>query len=347
MNKIVEQMAIINYGSDYKNNPPGEKYPVYGTGGIMGYTSVPLDNGPAVLSGRKGSINNPIYVDTPFWNVDTIFSIKAKEEVDTKWLYYNFCNTDLRRLNEATGVPSVSSKALYKLSFKYFDYPIQLKIAEILTICDSVIEKTEAAIAKYNSIKQGMLQDLFTRGIDLKTDKLRSRPEDAPKLYKESELGLVPIEWDAIKIGEILHTIMSNVDKHVYEDEKKILLCNYMDVYTNRYITNNIDFMNGSVSLTEEQKFSLQPEDVVITKDSETPDDIAVPSVIESAIDNLICGYHLCILKEKIKDSVYGPFLMHQLLVFEINRQFAIRANGSTRFGLTINSIQGVFSENS
>jgi type I restriction enzyme S subunit len=75
--KTIENIAVIHNGIDYKNNPPGKKYPIYGTGGIMGYTSIPLYNGPAVLSGRKGTINRPFFVETEFWNVDTIFCLKS------------------------------------------------------------------------------------------------------------------------------------------------------------------------------------------------------------------------------------------------------------------------------
>lgn len=78
----------------------------------------------------------------------------------------------------------------------------QKKISEILTKADSIIEKTQAAIAKYKAIKQGMLQDLFTRGIDLNSNKLRPRHQDAPHLYKESKLGMIPIEWNEKVFGE-------------------------------------------------------------------------------------------------------------------------------------------------
>jgi type I restriction enzyme S subunit len=70
-----------------------------------------------------------------------------------------------------------------------------------------VIEKTEAAIAKYKAIKSGMMHDLFARGIDLKTGKLRPRYEEAPELYKESELGWVPREWEVDTIEHVSNRI--------------------------------------------------------------------------------------------------------------------------------------------
>jgi type I restriction enzyme S subunit len=201
MYKKVKEIADIYYGRDYKKNPKGEGIPIYGTGGLMGYTSIPLNIGPAILSGRKGSINNPQYIEGEFWNVDTIFCIKPKHGYHAKWLYYNFLNSDLSALNEATGVPSVTSKSLYNLRFKYFEYPQQSKIAEVISQIDNVIEKTQQAIAKYKCIKQGMLHDLFTRGIGA-DGKLRPTVQQAPELYKPSALGMIPKEWE---VNELQH----------------------------------------------------------------------------------------------------------------------------------------------
>ncbi|MHA6281116.1 restriction endonuclease subunit S [Salinimicrobium sp. CAU 1759] len=203
MTKSLKELARISYGKDYKSNPAGDKYPIYGTGGIMGFTSKALNFGPAILSGRKGSINNPIYVEGGFWNVDTIYCLKPLADTDPKWLYYNLVNTDLSKLNEATGVPSVSTQALNKLEFKYFNGPIQQQIAKILNTADSVIEKTQETIAKYRAMKQGIMQDLFTRGIDIKTGQLRPTYEDAPHFFKETELGWIPKEWDKKPLGKI------------------------------------------------------------------------------------------------------------------------------------------------
>jgi len=87
------------------------------------------------------------------------------------------------------------------------DKSVQNKIAKILSTADAVIEKTQGAIAKYKAIKQGMLQDLFTRGIDLSTNKLRPRYEDAPHLYKESKLGWIPREWEEKELSYYLSFI--------------------------------------------------------------------------------------------------------------------------------------------
>lgn len=107
-------------------------------------------------------------------------------------------------LRVGSGLPNIQQKAIRDFELIIPDaLPEQRQIATILSTADAVIEKTQAAIAKYKAIKQGMLQDLFTRGIDTTTGKLRLRYQDAPELYKESKLGWIPGEWEVVTIENI------------------------------------------------------------------------------------------------------------------------------------------------
>lgn len=98
-------------------------------------------------------------------------------------------------------IPTLSQENISNFVLLLPPLPHQKKIAQILSTCDAVLEQTEAAIAKYQALKQGMLHDLFTRGIDLATGQLRAKYEDAPELYKETELGFVPREWEVERIA--------------------------------------------------------------------------------------------------------------------------------------------------
>lgn len=139
--------------------------------------------------------------------------------LNTEYLYYLMMTNKVRNyfVNHSAGstVLHLEIAAIPKLIINLPLLTQQRKIARILSTADAVIEKTEAAIAKYKAIKQGMLHDLFTRGIDINTGKLRPKYEDAPELYKESKLGTVPQEWDVAEIGNIIHI------KHGYSFEGK------------------------------------------------------------------------------------------------------------------------------
>jgi len=114
--KNLEEMAKIKHGRDWKNLKAGT-IPVYGSGGIMGYVDSYTYDKPTVLIPRKGSITNIFYVDTPFWNVDTIYYT----EIDTaklipKYLYHFIKTIDLMRLDTGSGRPSLTQAILNKLA---------------------------------------------------------------------------------------------------------------------------------------------------------------------------------------------------------------------------------------
>lgn len=127
-----------------------------------------------------------------------VCAIKATS-IDPNYLYHLliYNEENWKALEQGSTFTAVNSKEIFNFPlFIVSSKTTQQKIAQILTTADTVIEKTQTAIAKYKAIKQGMLNDLFTCGIDVKTGKLRPKQEDAPELYKESALGWIPKEWE-------------------------------------------------------------------------------------------------------------------------------------------------------
>ena len=208
MNSILNAIASIHYGKS-----PSEvvdtygTYPIIGTGGEYGKASKALFSVGVVVP-RKGSLGKPHLLEKPFWSADTTYAVIPNNQIDVRWLYYNLLHFDLTRLNEATGVPSISRDWLAKLTFFNPGYEAQKKIADILSTIDRTIAKTEALIKKYQQIKAGLMHDLFTRGIGA-DGKLRSPREVAPELYKNSAIGWIPKEWDLTKLSKVLARIES------------------------------------------------------------------------------------------------------------------------------------------
>ena len=130
------------------------------------------------------------------------------KKVLSEFLFYalqseNFHRTQVKKFEKGSAQSGLNLSDVGIFEVEVPPLPQQRKIAKILSTCDEVLEKTEAAIAKYQSIKQGMMHDLFTRGIDIKTGKLRPKQEDAPELYQESELGWIPKVWDVKRLGDV------------------------------------------------------------------------------------------------------------------------------------------------
>lgn len=131
-NKILSDVLKIKNGKDYKALGAGD-IPVYGTGGIMTYTSKFAYDKPSVLIPRKGSLNKLYYVEEPFWNVDTIFYTEINEEVAIpKYIFYCLENEHLEELNTAGGVPSLTQAVLNKVKIYIPSLDEQRKIVGIL-----------------------------------------------------------------------------------------------------------------------------------------------------------------------------------------------------------------------
>jgi restriction endonuclease S subunit len=133
----------------------------------------------------------------------------------------------------------------------------------------------------------------------------------------------------------------SNVDKVMEEGEETVRLCNYVDVYYNDRITGDMELSDGSAKPREIAKFALSAGDVIITKDSETPDDIAVPALVEPSAEGVVCGYHLAILRPQ-PSEIFGPYLFWALKAKPTREAFGNAAQGVTRYGLTLNGIGSV-----
>lgn len=144
----------------------------------------------------------------------------------------------------------------------------------------------------------------------------------------------LPSGWREERIHDVAELRTSNVDKKSEEGEKPVRLCNYVDVYKNDKVTLALDFMEATATEGQIERFALRVGDVVITKDSETADDIGVPALIAETASDLVCGYHLTILRPN-EDDVSGSYLFYAVASRLSAYQFYLAANGVTRFGLT------------
>ena len=149
----------------------------------------------------------------------------------------------------------------------------------------------------------------------------------------------IPSHWKSHRLKEVADARPSNVDKKSGEGEKPVRLCNYVDVYKNDEITPNIDFMEATASDSQIEQFSIEAGDVIITKDSEAWDDIGVPAYVPSKIEDLVCGYHLTLVRPDTRKLI-GSFLKRCLEAEGICDQFRVAANGITRFGLGTQDIR-------
>ena len=146
-------------------------------------------------------------------------------------------------------------------------------------------------------------------------------------------LEKLPSHWYVKKLKQACLVFPSNVDKKSYEDEESVYLCNYTDVYYSEKIVAGMDFMKATASKEQVDKFTLKAGDTIITKDSETADDIGISAFVPDDIPGVICGYHLSIIRPKIDTD--GKFIKYFFSSHFAKSKLAVAATGLTRVGLS------------
>lgn len=163
--------------------------------------------------------------------------------------------------------------------------------------------------------------------------------------YKDSGvewLGEIPAGWELRRLKTVATVQLSNVDKRSVEGQESVRLCNYTDVYYHERISADLDFMVATATPEQVRRLALRKGDVLITKDSESWTDIAVPAVVAEDLPGVLCGYHLAHIKPE--HACHGPFLARAFSANGPRDQFQVAANGITRYGLGGDAIAtGVF----
>lgn len=138
----LKELATIRYGKNQKNVVSSDgSFPIYGTGGLMGYASKYLYDKPSVLIGRKGTIDKVRYVTHPFWTVDTLFYTEINDAIVLPhFLYYVLSLLDLRKYNEGTSIPSLRTETLNRLELYIPPLSEQKKI---LSFIEPIEEKID------------------------------------------------------------------------------------------------------------------------------------------------------------------------------------------------------------
>lgn len=199
----------------------------------------------------------------------------------------------------------------------------------------------DAHIVRFIKAKRDLIKLLTEQKLRI-IDHAVTRGLDASAKLKPSGiewLGEVPEHWEVAFLKHIADVRFSGVDKHSHDNETPVRLCNYTDVYKNDRITGNMDLMRATATAAEIARLTLKSGDVILTKDSETPDDIGVPAWVPEDLPGVVCAYHLGLLRPEPK-RVLGEFLFRAIGSARIAQQFHVLATGVTRFALSKHDVK-------
>ncbi|MCR4646299.1 MAG: restriction endonuclease subunit S [Oscillospiraceae bacterium] len=192
----------ITNGSDPQTE--GE-IPVYGSGEKQFKTCGEFKNPPAVLIGRKGTVNKPRYIESAYWNVDTAFDVKPQNNMNLRYYYYLAISFDYDYYTSQTTLPSMTQTGYENMSLPLPCLDEQQAISAYLdrqcVHIDNTIEKTKASIEEYKKLRQAVITQAVTKGV---------RGERAMKDSGIEWIGEIPEEWEIVKF-KYAATVKSNL----------------------------------------------------------------------------------------------------------------------------------------
>ena len=226
-------LVNIRYGKNQKK-VASEKgtFPIYGTGGLMGYAIEPLYDKPSVLIGRKGTIDKVRYVTHPFWTVDTLFYTEIDDtKVLPHYLYYYLSLLDLKKYNEGTTIPSLRTETLNRIEISVPEIEEQQRVLALLEPIDSKIETNK-------QINDNLLEQastLFNSAIQQSTSvvyaELGSLAEvkGGKRLPKGVNLVTTPNQHPYIRVRDLNNTVFASLsnDYEYVDDETQQSISRY------------------------------------------------------------------------------------------------------------------------
>lgn len=317
----------IKYGKDHKLLEDGE-IPVYGTGGVMRYVNQYLYDGESILIGRKGTIDQPKYVNEKFWTVDTLFYSEIKQNIYPLFIYQHALQVNWLGLNEATGVPSLNTTSINNVDIYLPSKEEQTKIASFLCAVDEKISQLTQKHALLTQYKQGMMQKLFSQEIRFKAD-------------DGSEFG----EWKKVKFSDKFKFHQTNsYSRALLSEQGEIMNIHYGDIHTKFSTLFDISkevvpFLSSEVNTNKfaEDQF-LQVGDLVIADASEDYKDIGKAlEIIHLNNQKVVAGLHTYIARP-VQPFALG-FCGYLMQTFEVREQIKKLATGISVLGISKTNI--------
>ncbi len=278
-------------------------YPIYGSGGAIGRATDFLCPAGTTIVGRKGTINRPIYVNEPFWNVDTAFGLVPGNELNSKYLYYFCCSFNFTKLDNSTTIPSLSKSVLLEIEMPLPPLPEQerivARIEELFSELDKGVETLQTIKAQLKVYRQAVLKKAFEGSLcyteaepfedfylALQRDRISAGNRQQYALLEHIDLPEIPSEWRWVCIGDIV----SNCE---YGTSSKSSVSGSVPVIRMGNLQNGrIDW--NDLAYTSEQdeieKYLLRPNDVLFNR-TNSPEWVGKTAIFKGEQPAIFAGY--------------------------------------------------------
>jgi len=223
-----------------------------------------------IMMSFKLSLGRIAFAGRDIYTNEAIASFEVDtDKIDKTFLFYQLPEVVKLAITDTAIKGATLNKAkLNELVIPHPELVVQRKIAEILSTIDNQIEATQALIDKYTAIKQGMMADLFSRGIDPETKALRPKFEEAPELYYKTPLGMLPKGWSVVPASTICERVIDCKNRTPPEHNEGFAVIKTSNIKNGELIADSLTF-------TDEHSYHIwtargvpQAGDVVITREA-------------------------------------------------------------------------------
>jgi type I restriction enzyme, S subunit len=299
-----------------------------------GDVAVCMSNGSKALVGKTAAYKdvNGRYTVGAFCSIFRAFNTE-----DSSFLAHIFQSNSFRKhidlILAGSAINNLRNRDIEEYELVDFAPNERLKLAEILDTLETQIRKTEAIINKLQQVKKGLLHDLLTRGVD-ENGELRPNYQDAPELYKPSELGWIPKDWDCLQLEELSEQIVDCPHSTPKFSNEGHLVARTMHI-------KNGTFLDKEASRVSEDEYKvrisrLEPKagDIIFTREAPVGEAFVIPEGMKICL-----GQRVMIIrtKEKVLDSY---FLLYQFYSELMNQRFNLLTAGTTTPHLNVSDVK-------
>ena len=235
--KWAEVLHIISGKNQRTVSDPAGQYPIYGSGGIMGYANNYLCEAGTTIIGRKGTINRPIFVNERFWNVDTAFGVFPGEMLHPKFLFY-FCQSfNFKALDKSTTIPSLAKRDLLNIEMPVPSFPEQehiiSRIEELFSQLDASVAELKTAKERLKVYRQAVLKEAFEKVkvhipfgkiIDARLGKMLDKEKNTGNYRKY--LRNINVRWFSFDLSDLLEMRIEDDEIEKYSvSHNDLIIC--------------------------------------------------------------------------------------------------------------------------
>ena len=269
-------LEIVN-GKNQKDVTSSEgTFPIYGSGGVIGRATDFLCPAGTTIVGRKGTINRPIYVNDPFWNVDTAFGLVPGNELNSKYLYYFCCGFNFTKLDNSTTIPSLSKSVLLEIEMPLPPLTEQerivARIEELFSDLDKGVEVLQTIKAQLKVYRQAVLKEAF-------------EPKSGWVLKTSAEIG-------EVNLGR--QRSPKNVSNNY--PTKYIRAANITEQGLNLS-----DLLEMEFTPSERQKYTLVQGDIVLSEASGSIRQVGKPAIWKNEIEG--CCFQNTVIRHRVNGA--------------------------------------------